>query len=803
MAAGERTLKVTIIGDAKGAEKAFAGVEKAAGGIGKALGVAALVGGVAIAGLGKAMWSFAQAAAEDEQSVAKLRTAVENSGASWDVMRSGMEATIATAQKMAFTDDQARDALSLLTAQTGSAEEAQKRFGLAMDLARGANIDVATASKLLGKVTEENVNVLGRYGLAVTEGTTETELFAMVQERFGGQAEAFAGSTAGKFEVAKIRIQEAKEALGAQLLPVMAILANVLAEKVLPAIEGFVSKLSELSHLFQVGLGGGTIGGEFSDIEKAAFRFGQVMREDIIPAVKDFGAFMRDDVLPVVREMAGAVLPRLRNVLVTIAKFLNEHREIVVAVAAAYAVWKISMLAIMAIQFAQAMMGMVAAFMAMAQAQGIATAAMTLFNLTMLANPIVLVIVAIAALVAAIIIAYKNWDTITAAVKDFADVVRDYVVGAVVAAKDKIVEIFTAMKDAVVGAVVAAKDKLVEIFTAIKDKTIDAVQIILDFVKEYWPEIVTLLSGPFYPLVLLATDAFGIRTALIDAFTATWEAVVGAAVAAKDKLVEIFTAMKNAVIEAAGAIKDKTIDAVQAILDFVTQYWPEIVTLFSGPFLPLVLLATDAFGIRTALIDAFSATWDAVKAGTQAALDAIVGMLQAAPGAFLAAATALGAAIKQGFIAGVQGIAEKLGDVLRGAGDVARAIADSVKRAINTIIDQINRLLKFSFTIPVPGLPDITVHVNPPPIPHLAAGRRNFGGGLALVGEQGPELVALPRGSDVYSAGESRRMAGGGAVINLTVNVSQPLGSPQAIGEAIMRAVVDLQRSGRLSQITR
>ena len=133
----------------------------------------------------------------------------------------------------------------------------------------------------------------------------------------------------------------------------------------------------------------------------------------------------------------------------------------------------------------------------------------------------------------------------------------------------------------------------------------------------------------------------------------------------------------------------------------------------------------------------------------------------------------------------------------------ASAIAESVKGAINTIIDQINRLLEFSFTIPVPGLPDVRVSVNAPDIPHLASGRRNFGGGLALVGERGPELVALPRGSDVHSAGETRRLGGGGAIINLTVNVTQPLGTPQAIGEAIMRAVVDLQRSGRLSQITR
>lgn len=48
-------------------------------------------------------------------------------------------------------------------------------------------------------------------------------------------------------------------------------------------------------------------------------------------------------------------------------------------------------------------------------------------------------------------------------------------------------------------------------------------------------------------------------------------------------------------------------------------------------------------------------------------------------------------------------------------------------------------------------------------------------GGMALVGEEGPELVALPRGARVYSNSESRRIAGRGGVAagagGLTVNV--------------------------------
>ena len=43
-------------------------------------------------------------------------------------------------------------------------------------------------------------------------------------------------------------------------------------------------------------------------------------------------------------------------------------------------------------------------------------------------------------------------------------------------------------------------------------------------------------------------------------------------------------------------------------------------------------------------------------------------------------------------------------------------------------------------------------------IPHFAAGTSDFPGGMGLVGEQGPELVMLPRGSQIYPAEQTRQI---------------------------------------------
>lgn len=72
---------------------------------------------------------------------------------------------------------------------------------------------------------------------------------------------------------------------------------------------------------------------------------------------------------------------------------------------------------------------------------------------------------------------------------------------------------------------------------------------------------------------------------------------------------------------------------------------------------------------------------------------------------------------------------------------------------ISALKTKLNNSLGLPRTIPIPFGPDIK-------IPGFAGGVRDFSGGLARVGEQGPELVYLPPGSDVYSNAESQQMGG-------------------------------------------
>lgn len=109
-----------------------------------------------------------------------------------------------------------------------------------------------------------------------------------------------------------------------------------------------------------------------------------------------------------------------------------------------------------------------------------------------------------------------------------------------------------------------------------------------------------------------------------------------------------------------------------------------------------------------------------------------------------------------------RGIGDRLGDAVVGGLRVAlRAVSGVVSGAFrrggafignigDAIRDWLNDNTPFGDKIDV-GPIDIR-------IPKLAKGAKDFRGGLAVVGEQGPEIVHLPQGSDVVSHPQSKRL---------------------------------------------
>jgi len=105
-------------------------------------------------------------------------------------------------------------------------------------------------------------------------------------------------------------------------------------------------------------------------------------------------------------------------------------------------------------------------------------------------------------------------------------------------------------------------------------------------------------------------------------------------------------------------------------------------------------------------------------------------------------------------IDGLKGFFVGLGQTVS---SVFSKIWEFIKTPINLGIQTINTVISKANVLP---------GVNIPSIPELAEGTTNFAGGLALVGEQGPELVSLPRGSNVITNDNASKLSSAGNALS-------------------------------------
>lgn len=203
--------------------------------------------------------------AELEVVQTRLRQAIENTGASFGTYKTRIEELEASGERFGFGNQSIIESFSLLVTQTGDVEEAFKRQKVAFDLSRATGLDLTTATRLLGKVTDENRNVLGRYGITVDKTATAEEVLAQVQTKVTGQAEAFTNTRVGQAERIKISVENAFSAIGGFIGQNIGVVASLSLG--LDALKGhsadllsIVKPLGVVAALGAAGVGAGLLG---------------------------------------------------------------------------------------------------------------------------------------------------------------------------------------------------------------------------------------------------------------------------------------------------------------------------------------------------------------------------------------------------------------------------------------------------------------------------------------------------------------------------------------------------------------
>lgn len=126
---------------------------------------------------------------------------------------------------------------------------------------------------------------------------------------------------------------------------------------------------------------------------------------------------------------------------------------------------------------------------------------------------------------------------------------------------------------------------------------------------------------------------------------------------------------------------------------------------------------------------------------------------------------------------------------------VFNGLISVVKAPINSIIGMVNRMIGGLNTIKIPDWVPLLggKGINIPKIPMLAKGTDYFGGGVAIVGEEGPELVRMPRGSQVIPNKETEEKLKGSFSLNIDKFINN---SDDDIDELCDKIAFELQRRG-------
>jgi len=277
MASDSRALTLKLLADTADFQKKLAAGSKDIDSIGERAAEFGKKAALAFAAAGAAIGAFAisavKAAAEDETAQKRLAATIEATTGATAKQIEGVEQYIKqTSIAIGVADDGLRPAFTRLVRSTQDVEKAQKLLNLALDLSAATGKPLETITNALGRAYDGNTTALGKLGLGIDKSDlasqTFDETFQQLTSTFGQFAENEAKTTTKQMERVKIALDEAKESIGAALLPIVQKLTAYILENFIPALEAFISGLT----------GNGGLDESLTDTQETAVQWGKKVR---------------------------------------------------------------------------------------------------------------------------------------------------------------------------------------------------------------------------------------------------------------------------------------------------------------------------------------------------------------------------------------------------------------------------------------------------------------------------------------------------------------------------------------------
>lgn len=238
--ASTRKLIVQVVGDARSLSKTMKQVAAESMTFGDKVAAStkrmAVPAAAAFAGMSAAAVSFARAAAEDQRSAALLAQQMRQTTGATQMQIAATEEFISRlSMASGVADDELRPSLQQLIRATGDVGKSQSLLKTALDISAGSGRSLSSVVMALSKASQGQFTALKRLGIPLDENIIKTKDFdaalQVLTATFGGQSAVAANTAEGKMRRFGVAINEAKESIGAALLPAL--------EAILPKLIGF------------------------------------------------------------------------------------------------------------------------------------------------------------------------------------------------------------------------------------------------------------------------------------------------------------------------------------------------------------------------------------------------------------------------------------------------------------------------------------------------------------------------------------------------------------------------------------